>query len=166
MWSSKKTSRQHTEEPSLFRLWPKLSSSGAGLQRLFRLLMFINETKALLTCRFLSMHQLVSKSSSSSPKGLISCSATCRISPSWYLWKLRMEVEEDSYFILCFLWSSFIIGSLEGGGLSCRHTDLSASETGLSDHHGSCTCMGLLPSGSVCSAGDNVGPISEKPQTV
>lgn len=29
------------------------------------------------TCRFLSMSQLVSKSSSSSPKGLISCSATC-----------------------------------------------------------------------------------------
>lgn len=30
-----------------------------------------------LTCRFLSMSQLVSKSSSSSPKGLMSCSATC-----------------------------------------------------------------------------------------
>lgn len=29
------------------------------------------------TCRFLSMSQLVSKSSSSSPKGLMSCSATC-----------------------------------------------------------------------------------------
>lgn len=29
------------------------------------------------TCRFLSMSQLASKSSSSSPKGLMSCSATC-----------------------------------------------------------------------------------------
>lgn len=29
------------------------------------------------TCRFLSISQLVSKSSSSSPKGLMSCSATC-----------------------------------------------------------------------------------------
>jgi hypothetical protein len=41
------------------------------------LLLFTKERKVPLTCRFLSMHQLVSKSSSSSPKGLISCSATC-----------------------------------------------------------------------------------------
>ena len=69
------------------------------------LFMFVKEGKAPLTCRFLSMHQLVSKSSSSSPKGLISCSATCggehRIGPSWCLWKLGMQAKGDGGDALC-----------------------------------------------------------------
>lgn len=53
------------------RTW-SLSCLGVPLQVRLNWQIFI-----LFTCRFLSMSQLASKSSSSSPKGLMSCSATC-----------------------------------------------------------------------------------------
>ena len=93
--------------------------------------MFVKERKASLTCRFLSMHQLVSKSSSSSPKGLISCSATCnwehRMSPPRCLWRLRVEVGEDSCFTLLIL-SSFTVGSLEWSGSGLINTQVFISQ--------------------------------------
>lgn len=54
-------------QENLVTVLPWCSSSGEA--QLANLLPF--------TCRFLSMSQLASKSSSSSPKGLMSCSATC-----------------------------------------------------------------------------------------
>lgn len=127
-----KTWKQHTEQPNCSRLWLKLLTSEACVQSLFRLLMFVKERKASPTCRFLSMHQLVSKSSSSSPKGLISCSATCngehRMSPPWCLWRLRAEFVEDSCFTLWFLLSPFTAGSLEQSGSGLVNTQVFISQ--------------------------------------
>lgn len=53
------------------RIW-SLSCFGGALQVRLTWCIFLP-----FTCRFLSMSQLASKSSSSSPKGLMSCSATC-----------------------------------------------------------------------------------------
>lgn len=101
-------------------------------QNLFRWLIFVKDRKASLTCRFLSMHQLVSKSSSSSPKGLISCSATCnwehRMSLPWCLWRLRVEAGEDSCFTLWFLLSPFTVGSLEQSGSGLINTQVCISQ--------------------------------------
>lgn len=94
--------------------------------------MFVKDRTASLTCRFLSMHQLVSKSSSSSPKGLISCSATCnwehRMSQPWCLWRLRVEAGEDSCFTLWFLLSPFTVGSLEQSGSGLINTQVFISQ--------------------------------------
>lgn len=54
------------------------------------------EPPSLLTWRFLSMIQFASKSSSSSPNGLISCSATCQTNK--HVWKsVKLKTQNCLY---------------------------------------------------------------------